>query len=260
MAFCIPSADLVNDGLHSPSVHVIRTIDEIKSVRIGSATRIRVQGGEVTVCVLLKDDGVSFAMQDQAAMSKEMNVRRERVSILPYECGSWSVKSVDAKRSTRKWTQHLHIGHWADTCYVVDRGLEISHIGKIFGIDDVLFLLTSACDVPSVKALLVEPFLKPRICLKSFLHLPSARRHNEIGHPALTCILFKFFFIFAEVHPRDHGTARMTHDEIDGVMELVMQVADDGGKILNVIVEAAHRPVSFAVSIASEIESVRVYR
>lgn len=61
----IPLADLVNNRLRVTPIHVIRTLDEMETMRVGSAPLVGVECGEIAVCVLLKDGAICGAMQDE---------------------------------------------------------------------------------------------------------------------------------------------------------------------------------------------------
>ena len=50
----------------------------------------------------------------------------------------------------------------------------------------------------------------------------------------------------------------MSYDQVNGIALLVMQIADDGGEVLNVVVEGSHGPVTRAVAVATEVEAIRV--
>jgi hypothetical protein len=64
---CIPAADALDDELRGTSVHVVGALDEMKLVRARCARRIRVERGEIRVCIALRHNLVCRAVKDEAA-------------------------------------------------------------------------------------------------------------------------------------------------------------------------------------------------
>ncbi|KAI3476738.1 hypothetical protein L1887_61702 [Cichorium endivia] len=215
------AADALDDGLRGTSVHVVGALDEMKLVRARCARRIRVERGEIRVCIALRHNLL----------------------------GGDGPKAVLC---------NLHLCVWRHAGDVVSGLLDRRHVLEVLGVYDVFSLLACTRKLPAIEAVRFETLLEACVRLEHSVHEPPTRHHGKVGNASATHICAKHLWPAREVHPRDHGSARVRHDKLDLVAQLMMEVAHDRRQVGHIVVEAAQRPVAVRVAVAAKIEAQRV--